>query len=64
MSTPRFTAGQMVSVARSKHIPAAEGRYQIIAALPNSGPGATRYRIKGELEKYERVVDEMHLADA
>jgi hypothetical protein len=63
MNTPRFTVGQSVSVAYSKRYPRPEGAYQIIGAMPKSG-GGMQYRIKGDLEKFERVIDEMYLADA
>lgn len=61
MNTPVFTNGQTVSVALSKQYRATEGVYRIIAAMPLNN-GGFQYRIKGELEKYERVVDERHLA--
>lgn len=63
MTSFRFAIGQSVSVAFSKHHRRAEGAYRVIGAMPNSG-GATQYRIKGELEKFERIVDEIHLAAA
>jgi hypothetical protein len=56
-----FTAGQSVTVAVSKRYRVPEGSYRVIGAMPNSG-GPTLYRIKGDLEKFERVIDEMHLA--
>ena len=63
MTNLRFTVGQNVSVAYSKHARRAEGAYRVISAMPNSG-GATQYRVKGELEKFERIVDELHLVAA
>ena len=63
MTVLRFAIGQSVSVAYSKHYRRAEGAYRVIGAMPNSG-GTTQYRIKGDLEKFERIVDEMHLAAA
>lgn len=63
MTQLRFTVGQSVSVAHSKHHRHAEGPYRVICAMPNSG-GSTKYRIKGDLEKFERIVDEVHLAAA
>ena len=63
MSSPRFTAGQSVSVAVSKRYRHPEGAYRVIGAMPNAG-GPTLYRIKGDLEKFERVIEEIHLADA
>jgi hypothetical protein len=63
MTSFRFAVGQSVSVAYSKHYRRAEGAYRVISAMPNSG-GGTQYRIKGDLEKFERIVDEIHLAAA
>ena len=57
---PNFSIGQPVSVAPSKRYAPPNGNYVVIAALPNSG-GRTQYRIKGDLEKFERVIDEIHL---
>ncbi len=63
MTTPRFSVGQSVSVAQSKRYRHPEGSYRVVGAMPNSG-GPTLYRIKGDLEKFERVIEEIHLADA
>lgn len=62
MTAPLFTAGQSVSVAVSKRYPHPQGAYRVVAAMPNGGDGPTLYRVKGDLEKFERVVDAMHLA--
>jgi hypothetical protein len=61
MNAPRFVAGQSVSVTPSKRYRPTKGAYRVISAMPRSG-AVIQYRIKGELENYERVVDEMHLA--
>ncbi len=61
MTLPTFAAGQTVSVAPSKQHRPPEGRYRVISAMPLNG-GGFQYRIKGDLEKYERVIDERHLA--
>ena len=63
MKNPSFSAGQNVSVTPSKRFAAPNGQYTVICALPNSG-GPVQYRIKGELEKFERVIDEMYLGAA
>lgn len=60
MSQPQFAIGQNVTVAYSKHHRDVQGIYRIIGTLPN-GDGPVRYRIKGETDKHERVIDEMHL---
>lgn len=62
MTAPLFTAGQNVTVAASKRYPQTQGAYRVIAAMPNGGAGPTLYRIKNDLEKFERVVDAAHLA--
>lgn len=59
----RFAVGQTVSVAYSKHYRRTEGAFRVIAAMPDNG-GAVQYRVKGDLEKFERIVDEIHLAAA
>lgn len=61
MANPRFSVGQSVSVAVSKRYRYPEGSYRVIGAMPNAG-GPTLYRIKGDLEKFERVIEESHLA--
>lgn len=63
MTTFRFAVGQNVSVAYSKRYRRAEGAFRVIAAMPNEG-GSVQYRVKGDLEKFERIVDEIHLAAA
>jgi hypothetical protein len=63
MSALRFAIGQSVSVAYSKRYPRPAGLYQVVGFMPRAG-GATQYRIKGELEKFERIIDEMYLAAA
>lgn len=63
MTSPRFTIGQSVSVAVSKRYRLPEGSYRVVSAMPNSG-GPTLYRIKGDLEKFERVIEETHLGPA
>jgi len=63
MTTFRFAVGQDVSVAYSKHYRRAEGAFRVIAAMPNDRGGA-QYRVKSDLEKFERIVDETHLAAA
>ena len=58
---PKFKAGQTVFVTSPSKLNAApKGRYTIVRALP-SGDGPVRYRIKGDLEAFERVVDEGQL---
>ncbi len=63
MTTSLFAVGQSVSVAVSKLYRHPEGAYRVIGAMPNSG-GSTLYRIKGDLEKFERVIAEIHLTEA
>lgn len=63
MARHRFAVGQSVTLAFSKHHRPAEGAFRVVAALPDIG-GAAQYRIKGDLEKFERVVAESHLSAA
>jgi hypothetical protein len=58
--TFKFKAGQRVVVGAAKLLTAPKGRYRVVGALPNSG-GRAQYRIKSEIEPYERVVDEATL---
>jgi hypothetical protein len=60
MAAFKFKAGQRVIIGGSKPLSAPRGRYRIVGALPNVG-GCPQYRIKGEVEPYERVVDEAAL---
>lgn len=61
MRTPAFANGQLVTVALSKQHPPPQGAYRVVAAMPLDR-GGFQYRIKGDEEKYERVIDERHLA--
>jgi hypothetical protein len=57
----KFEVGQTVFVTSPSKLNAApKGRYKIVAAFP-SGDGPVRYRVKGDLEAFERVVDEGQL---
>ena len=55
-----FKVGQRVTMDRSKIFSSAPGTYVVVAALPESG-GRLQYRIKSELEKYERVAEQAAL---
>ncbi|MEJ0060305.1 MAG: hypothetical protein WDM79_12305 [Terricaulis sp.] len=57
ISSPRYKAGQTVLIGASRMNTAPAGRYTIVMPLP-SGGGAMRYRVKGEKEACERVVEE------
>lgn len=61
MSEPVFAAGQKVLLTRAKLHPPAQGAYRIVSAMPDDR-GGFQYRIKGDLEKFERVIEERHLA--
>jgi hypothetical protein len=56
----KFKNGQQVTMDRSKMFSSAPGTYRITAVLPESG-GRRQYRIKSELERHERVVEESQL---
>lgn len=57
MQSPLYQPGQTVFVPFSRISGTPSGRYRIVRALP-SGGGAVRYRVKGETEACERVIDE------
>lgn len=61
MRSPRFATGQKVKVAASKLYRQPKGEYRVVSAMPASS-GAMQYRIKGDQESYERVIDEIHLS--
>lgn len=60
MSALRFSVGQNVSVAYSKRYPRPQGAYQVVGYMKRSD-GAMQYRVKSELEKFERIIDEMYI---
>jgi hypothetical protein len=55
--SPRYKVGQTVLVGASRMNTAPPGRYKIVSPMP-SGDGSVRYRVKGEKETCERVVEE------
>jgi hypothetical protein len=59
----RFATGQRVRL-RPAHsaLPAGNGSFKIISALPIERTGEIRYRIKSEAENFERVADETTLS--
>ncbi len=60
MASPRFSAGQRVSILRMRPPFPPDGIYEIVKALP-AERGPTQYRIKHQNEAFERVVDEARL---
>jgi hypothetical protein len=58
--THQFRSGQLVRLCRSIRYGAAEGDYEIVRQLPDSG-GELQYRIKSVREPHERVVKESDL---
>jgi hypothetical protein len=59
MAQTKFSAGQRVLAARGG-VGAPAGRFQIVSVLPRDS-GAQRYRVRGEAESFERVIDEARL---
>ncbi|MES1159088.1 MAG: hypothetical protein ABUL42_04255 [Terricaulis silvestris] len=55
MADSVFRPGQRVSVTDMRGAPT-PGGFKIINALPTEGR-APRYRVKGDLEPFERIVD-------
>jgi hypothetical protein len=61
VSGHRFALGHVVRLSRSLLMPnVATGQYTIIGLLPPRD-GEFQYRVKSELEPYDRVVKEDHL---
>jgi hypothetical protein len=58
--THQFRSGQLVRLCRSIRYGAAEGDYEIVRQLPDSG-GELQYRIMSVREPHERVVKESDL---
>lgn len=59
MAPTKFSAGERVSVARGK-IGSPAGFVEVLVALPrDSGP--QQYRVRGDGENFERVIDEARL---
>ena len=62
----RFSIGQLVKLAPSKLVSAADGEYEIRQLMPSTENSADspRYRIKSARETHERIVQENQLATA
>ena len=60
MAQPKFCAGQRVSLSATVRQSAPSGVYRIVRPMP-AGPGPMQYRVKGEAEAFERIVEEGHL---
>jgi hypothetical protein len=57
----KFKPGQTVFIKPSARLGLApKGRFRIVRALPKA-EGPVQYRIKGDLETFERIVDESQL---
>lgn len=59
MAQPKFSAGQRASVARGG-VGAPSGVVSIVRALPREA-GPQQYRVKGDGETFERIIDEARL---
>lgn len=62
MAQAKFSAGERVSVARLG-IGGPSGLFRIVGALPREG-GPQQYRVRGETETFDRIVDEGRLETA
>lgn len=62
MAQTKFSAGQRVLAARGG-VGAPAGHFQIVSVLPR-GAGSQQYRVRGETESFERVIDEVRLEAA
>lgn len=63
MQTPKFGAGQRVSIISAGGFSAPSGMYRVISALPLER-GSQRYRVKNDNEVYDRVLEEARLQAA
>lgn len=63
MSIHKFRPGQRVQItpgaSRANH--PYVSRYTIVGLMPSDGRAALAYRVKGDGETYERIVQEAHL---
>lgn len=60
MALPRFSAGERVSIVRTRTFTAAEGAYRILQALPMER-GPQQYRVRNDSENFDRIVEESRL---
>jgi len=63
MSQTKFGAGQRVSILRSGSFSAPSGTYRIVRPLPLER-GPQQYRVKNDLETFDRILDESRLEAA
>ena len=59
MAQTKFSAGQRVSIARGG-IGSPAGMFNVLMALPRDA-GPQQYRVRGDTETFDRVVDEASL---
>lgn len=59
MAQTKFSAGQRVSIARGG-FGSPSGLFNILVALPRDA-GPQQYRVRGESETFDRIVDEARL---
>lgn len=60
MSQTLFRAGQRVQALRGGAVGGPSGFFAIVSPLPRDA-GPQRYRVRGDNEAFERIVDEMRL---
>jgi hypothetical protein len=60
MAQTKFSAGQRASVVARGSFGGPAGVVSIVSALPREA-GPQQYRVKGEGENFERIVDEVRL---
>ena len=63
MARTKFGAGQRVVLTRAGMLSAPSGVYRIVSVLPLER-GPQQYRVRGEGETFDRIVDEVRLAEA
>lgn len=60
MAQPQFRAGQRVHVQRGGAVGAPSGYFAIVAALPRES-GPQQYRVRGEGEPFDRIIEEARI---
>ena len=63
MARTKFGAGQRVVLTRAGMLSAPSGLYHIVSVLPRER-GPQQYRVRSDGETFDRIVDEVRLAEA
>ncbi len=61
MAQTRFRAGQRVQVTRGNSYGGPSGFCSIVTVLPRDDAGPQQYRVHGDGESFDRIIDEARL---